>query len=304
MQITVTLHLDDSFWELQKIVRQEAELRKCRCWIDRDRLRGDAGILHLEDTRIRLTYPTGKGEIELSAPYDDILSVAELRKGILIRLNKGRMLFLPVTGNGKDNETLIHTLTLLTAKCRHTYKIAALGLPGVNLFQRLSFYLRSDQGIYLGSGHVYSWLILLSLFSIFVGTVFTSMLLRTTEITRQEAVPLTGLYQSHDAFVRRHTTRYIDIQFYHGEEQTVDGCCSSDTLLEKLNRMTPGTEMTLLLHPVTDDVLEIRVADNVLLKFDNALSNLRREATGFFFLGLLMYFCAGYLIVGVLRKKL
>ena len=302
--IVIALYPDSAFREKQKRIRQEAELRKCRCWIDFDRLRGDTVRLILGKSHLELIYPAAGTEVSLAAAYGDILAVTEYSDGILIRLNHGRMLFLPVTKDGAENENLMQALILLTERCRCVYRISSMRLKGISLSARFRFAFRPRSGIYLGDGYTNFTLTALIVLSVFIATVFVSMIFRTTDISAQEAVSVTGQYESYRAAHARHSVRYVDLIFSDGQRYTVDGCCANSKLLETLKNLPSGSEMELLLHPVTEGVLEIRTEGETPLVFSTALPSLRREAGGFFALGLFLYLGSGYLFWGMVRKKL
>lgn len=304
MTLTLKLYIDESFRLCQTQAKREAGLQKGRCWIDFDQIRGNSAQLSFGKSHLELVYPTARGDCSLSAPYGDVLTVTEMRSGIFIRLKHGWFLFLPVTEKGKDNEKLMGAMILLTEKCRWTYQLARLRLPGVNLFSRLKFRLRPNTGTDLTDPFTRNYLILLILLCFFIGTIFTCMRFRTTDVPRQDAHAVTGIYMSADPSRSRHNYRFVDLEFSDGNEYTIDGCCINQDLLHTLDDIPSGTQMKLLLHPVTDAVLEIQVQQQILLHFEDTLLRLQREATVFFFLGIGMYLCGGYLLWGTIRKKL
>ena len=66
-------------------------------------------------------------------------------------------------------------------------------------------------------------------------------------------------------------------------------------------------DITLLIHPNGNTIVEFLNDQTVLLNFDETISKLDEESTGFLFLGIFMYFCAlvglYYTVYHIIRRK-
>lgn len=84
----------------------------------------------------------------------------------------------------------------------------------------------------------------------------------------------------------------------------MDDSCSTSALLEQLDGIPTGTQIHLMVHPKSKNVLQLDVNGNILLEFQDAQNRIWREALFFGVLGLLMYAAAVGLSVGMIHKKL
>lgn len=72
---------------------------------------------------------------------------------------------------------------------------------------------------------------------------------------------------------------------------------------DALEQMKPGATMELLVHPGDAGVLQIVADGAVLLDFEGTMEVARREAVGFAWMGVFLYFCVGYVMYDVFLKK-
>lgn len=104
-------------------------------------------------------------------------------------------------------------------------------------------------------------------------------------LDEQNAIMLSAVFDSADPAYGKFSTKYIDLQFRDANEQTVDGCCLGYGLQEKLENIPSGTQMQLLIHPDSGNVLQIKAAGETLLDFDYAQDQLWRASRLFAGLG-------------------
>ena len=96
--IVLQLPLSEEYDALFAQAREQTNLRKCRCWFDRTAAIGDIRV-EVTDRDIGIRYETKKGIIEDRCVYSAVAALTELKKGIVVRLSHGRMLFLPSGGS-------------------------------------------------------------------------------------------------------------------------------------------------------------------------------------------------------------
>ena len=147
----------------------------------------------------------------------------------------------------------------------------------------------------------------------FIGTVFTfGMHYWNAPIAPEDAQAVTAVYASYELDYGVNTSRkgrggsnslnQIYLHFADHERLSIDSACVDAQLMSSLSTLQAGTTVDLLVHPNSDNVLSMHADSTELLNFTAAVDALSSEATGFLFLGLLMYLGAAigayYLITG------
>lgn len=84
----------------------------------------------------------------------------------------------------------------------------------------------------------------------------------------------------------------IAIDCANNERYFIDGSCINTQLCDALSIISREENIILLIHPNSNSIVEFSTEESVILKFDETISKLGNEATGFLFLGVFMYFCA------------
>ena len=303
-ELELTISLSDEYDEAFRRARTMTDLHKCRCWFDRTTVIDDQIAVKLTRNAILLQYRTAKGEIQDSCTYEGVLGVTELREGIMLRMSHKRLLFLPAGKDRRETGLLMYAVRLLEAQCKYIFKQARLDIHRAGLLEQINFRLRPRQGYYMGDRYTNGALLLLICATVFIATVFLSKLWVSEVIPMEEAVAVTAAYSHCDPAYRRGDIRYIDLEFTDYEELTIPGSCANKTLAERLEAIPEGTKLHLLVHPKSEDVLQIEQNGEIILAFDHAQTKIRRDAVAFAVLGVFLYLSAGYLLVGVIRKKL
>lgn len=302
--LQITIQVTDLYDKQFDMARSSADYRKCHSWINRDATLDGHATIVLTASSICLNYNTRKGAVEESCTYDSVISVTETRQGILVRLSHKRLLLLPVTKNAKDNESLVEIMELLGRHCRYFFKIGSMPLTGVRIKKRLDFRFCPNQGPFMLRFSLRIPFILLLCLMTFIATVFVTEPYRKQRIDPTDAICLSGQYISFNELVRKHNIFEVDIQFANLEEQTLDGSCVSDALMERLEAVPEGTRMDLLVHPHCGYIIELKAGDQTMLEFADASNRLWREAIGFLILGIFLYGTVACLSVAAIRKKL
>lgn len=302
-KIQLTIPLTDEYQKRVSKARENDELRKCRSWIELMNVSGDTAQVELNRNCVILRCSTPKGTVEESCTYDGVLSVTEMRDGILLRLSHKRLLFLTVSEDGQDNLCLMDAVVLLSEHCDCLFCHSCLHLPGVGVLSRMRFALRKKHGTYTGKSIIAVALVALILFTLFMGTVFVTEPIRNWKIDREESEVYTLTFESADPSYRKSTIRSIRLDFQDTQSFFVDGNCATEDLNDELQKLTPGVAVQIVVHPHSKSVVEIVSGGRVLLNFDKAQEKLWNESVAFAVLGLLVYILDIYLIVVMVRRK-
>ena len=117
-------------------------------------------------------------------------------------------------------------------------------------------------------------------------------------ISREEAIAAEAAYQSCEKRYGHYMVlQALQVRFSDLEQQYIDRAAATEALCDAVRALEPGTRLSLLLHPNSATILELRVGETVLLDFDRARSALRREVRDAAAVGVVMYLCGLYLAV-------
>ncbi len=306
----LTIQVTESYQNAIQEFKKREDVRKCRCWIHILAPVDDMADVILDESGITVRCRGEKGIVTEHCGYDSVQAVTELRNGIMLRLSKTRLLFLPVQADARHNEQLMQALLWLEQSCRYVFKQQSLWLSRVPLGKRLLFYYQKRQGHRSMAAMGGSMNILLALFvlaCLFVGTVFVSMPWHERKIGRQDAQAQTIVLDRCEAirptWGRHGNVRSVWLYAADGSRYEIDNTCWNDDLREALVALPEDAQLRLLLRPNSDDVLEIATASRVLLAFDDAQQWRYNEALAFLGLGICMYVVCGVVVWQVLRKK-
>ncbi|MBQ6662185.1 MAG: hypothetical protein IJM69_01445 [Firmicutes bacterium] len=96
-----------------------------------------------------------------------------------------------------------------------------------------------------------------------------------------------------------------DIRLYFSDldVQYIDAECVTSDILRQLKQLSPGTQMTLWLHPNSDTIVQMVTNGETLLEFSETMENLRHASKGFASLGILFYSFALIGGIKILRRE-
>lgn len=302
--VKLTIPLTEEYRKRLDEVRLSEDLRKCRAWTDLLAPAAESAEVELNGNYVLLKCNTLKGAVQDSCTYDGVLAVTEMKDGILLRLSHKRLLWLPIPENPRENELLMNAMMLLSKYCKYLFRTSRLKLKGVGIKQRIAFRFRSRQGYDTSNSLTKRIIISFICLSLFSAVAFVSEPFRNQKIDRENAIMLSAVFDSVDRVYGKHGVQYVNLQFQDAEAQSVAGCCLGYGLQEKLESIPSGTQMQLLIHPDSGNVLQIQVEGETLLEFDDAQDQLWREACFFPVLGVFMIVFAVFLIYILIRKKL
>lgn len=300
--IILQIPLSEEYDALFAQAREQAGLRKCRCWFDRTAAIGDIQV-EITGRDIGIRYETKKGPVVEQCQYSTVSALTEIRHGIVLRLSKSRMLFLPAGGDRDYMSNLIRATMLMECRCTYRFQDGTMPLPGVGLRDRIRFRLRPNRGFVLsglGSSAKLS-IIAMMCFALFIGTVFATEPLRKRQIAPEEAESITAVYAGAVRHSRRGSTQSVELHFQDHPDVFAEN--RPAVLWDALDRVDAGSEMELLIHPDGGGVLQVSADGVLLLDFDSAMATAWHESLAFFGLGLFMYFCGGYIGYEFFLKK-
>ena len=129
---------------------------------------------------------------------------------------------------------------------------------------------------------------------VLLGNVFTfGMQYWNDDIPREDCTMIKTQLLSYEHPMR---SKEIAIDCSDGNRYFIDGVSINEDLINKLSSLTANNNITLLIHPNSNTIVEFSNGETVLLDFDDTIKRLEGEADGFLLLGVFTYFCA---LVGV-----
>ena len=142
------------------------------------------------------------------------------------------------------------------------------------------------------------------LIGLFLGYIFLQMPGNNAEIPREKATYLVGTLQECDVNYQNGRIHSIGVMLSDQDKQFVHQVCASKALADDLCAIPKNTEMLLLVHPESHNILEIQVNGETLLEFDRSQELLANNAGGFGILGIgmivLAVFCGvNYVILEI-----
>lgn len=139
---------------------------------------------------------------------------------------------------------------------------------------------------------------------LFIGTVFTfGMRYWNAPVAREEAVAVTATFASSKESRDNGDVKEILLRFEDHDQLHIDGSCITEALRSRVSAITPGTTLSLLVHPNSSTILELRMGEDTLLEFEYAAEKLTREADMFMGLGIFLYAMAAWGLASLIFRK-
>ena len=149
---------------------------------------------------------------------------------------------------------------------------------------------------------VEAWFLLIAGF--IMGTVFTfGMQYWNAPVTKEESIHATAIYESYATQREQGRVKEIIVRFKDHEQLYIDGACINDMLLNSIDNLVPGIELSMIVHPKSNTIMELHADNQVLLEFQNTSEKLTGEATGFMGLGLFCYVLSVCGLISLLFRK-
>lgn len=153
--------------------------------------------------------------------------------------------------------------------------------------------------------------IFLLIAGLFLGSVFTfGMQYWNAEVTQEECTAVDTEFVSYQEIhqqKRPMEIKEIAVDCANGERYFIDGVSINSDLRNSLSKLSNQQRICLLIHPNSNTIVEFSTDNGKILTFDETISKLGGEATGFLFLGLFMYFCSfvglHYTTIHIIKKR-
>lgn len=137
-----------------------------------------------------------------------------------------------------------------------------------------------------------------------LGTVFTfGMQFWNAPVTPGEAIDTTAIFSSFREKKENGHVQEIILRFEDHDQLSIAGVCIDPSLERKVDSLTPGTPVAMLVHPNSNTILQLRTGTMELLDFEESVSKLSSEAKGFTYLGVFCYLLSATGFVSFVRIK-
>ena len=138
--------------------------------------------------------------------------------------------------------------------------------------------------------------IFLLIAGLFLGSVFTfGMQYWNSEVTREDCTLIDTQFVSYKEIrqlKRPMEIKEIAVYCVNNERYFIDGVSINSDLRNSLSELSKHQKIYILIHPNSNTIVEFSTENGTILTFNETIHKLDREATGFLFLGLFMYFCS------------
>lgn len=153
--------------------------------------------------------------------------------------------------------------------------------------------------------------ILIIIVGTILGSVFTfGMHYWNAAVDPEAAIPVRAAYTGYDVDhsisttgASRRSIAQVFLHFADHDRLTIDGSCVNQALLDRLDSLSEGTVLDMLLHPAGSSVLFIEAQGKTILAFEDSLRSLSFEKWGFFALGLIAYVWVGIAAYYLITRK-
>lgn len=146
--------------------------------------------------------------------------------------------------------------------------------------------------------------LLLVIIGLFLGTVFTfGNQYWNADVKQSDAIKKEAIFDSYkETFGKRHSTKGIYVYFFDCDQLYIDATCVNEKVRADLNNIESGTGVTLVIHPNSDTILDMRIGEYVILEFDNTMDKIKKEMNAFFVMGLMLYAMGVYGLINLISR--
>ena len=147
-----------------------------------------------------------------------------------------------------------------------------------------------------------AWYVIIG--GIIIGTVFCfGMPYWQANVDMYETNAVRGYFDGYDVNYTNKNIKNIRVRLTNQESYKIDSSCTNESLLENLQKIKPGTQIDILLHPRSNYVMQLSTSDIELMSFETSRKQMVEEAKGFVGLGAFMYVMAAICSIKLLRKE-
>ncbi len=138
--------------------------------------------------------------------------------------------------------------------------------------------------------------VILFVAGILLGSVFVfGMQYWNAETTRQSCSLVETQFLSREEIRQQGSLtriKEIAVDCANGRRYFIDGALINTELREALSALSEQDNITLLIHPNSNTIVEFSTDEGELIVFEEAIDKLDGEKTAFLFLGIFLYFCS------------
>lgn len=146
---------------------------------------------------------------------------------------------------------------------------------------------------------------------IFLGSVFTfGMQYWNASVEHDSCISVETQFISYKnihKLLNKYVIKEIAIDCSNEQRYFIDGVSINSELESELSELEASDNISLLIHPNSDTIVEFRTEDKTILEFEETIEELDSESTGFLFLGIFMYLCSlcglYYIILYFVKKR-
>ena len=147
-----------------------------------------------------------------------------------------------------------------------------------------------------------AWYVIIG--GIIIGTVFCfGMPYWQGNVDINETIAVHGYFDGYDVNYTNKNIKNIRVRLTNQESYKIDSSCANESLLENLQKIKPGTQIDIFLHPRSNYVMQLSTSDIELMSFETSRKQMVEEAKGFVRLGAFMYVMAAICSIKLLRKE-
>ena len=123
-------------------------------------------------------------------------------------------------------------------------------------------------------------------------------------IQKSDAIQMSARYEGYEIHRNWRTHNIGEIKIILSDESAVyiDGACVSDEVEAGIEALPEGATVTMLVHPNSDTVWELKYGGKTILPFEESQKDIKNENIGFAFLGAFAYLCAAYGLGSLLMR--
>lgn len=268
---------------LEKMARK-AKKYLCVCACEE----GTTVTVELEDKQLRIGCRSKRETTQTTYTLRDIKRCQVYADGCLMLFKDQKMLLLPVTDDEEQEARLVELCGSLEHRLGGL-RFVVIDRPDVLADEE------NGERARVGFSPADSPLamIVMGILAILMATVFVHMKGDYAPVARGDCTVYAGEF---DTYVVD-SQEYIELYFADEEMFWVHQACGTQDFLEKLDTVKAGTPMELVVNPQVDYVVEVTADGRELLNFEGAQEAMQREATGFMWIGIVVYAAAVFLIV-------
>lgn len=140
-----------------------------------------------------------------------------------------------------------------------------------------------------------------------IATVFTFIVpFFYAPIEKSEAISVTASFSDYSKLRSKGVVQLLMLSFHNHTRLRIDRTCINDKLISELDNMEAYTQVSMLVHPNSNNIMELSYKGKEILTFEYAKNKMSFVTDVFFYLGLILYmiiFCNIYKYIKTHKNK-